>query len=163
MVGLTVAYQYQTINELYVFSSTLSSRLYKIKEKGYLFRFIYIVVVAATAFLFPVQKDRDETKKWMYTFTTIILAAALLVGFTPVSSIYNLIIFPIVWIGYTLMVVYTIPYFLTPHIESDKSIFGISDEESDFYFRLETQDGVLRIHKPQQNICLLYTSPSPRD
>ena len=154
MVGLTVAYQYQTINELYVFSSTLSSRLYKIIEKGYLFRFIYIVVVAATAFLFPVQKDRDETKKWMYTFTTIILAAALLVGFTPVSSIYNLIIFPIVWIGYTLMVVYTIPYFLTLHIESDKSIFGISDEESDFYFRLETQDGVLRIHKPQQNIYI---------
>ena len=95
VIGLTIAYQYQTINELYVFSSALSSRLYII-EKGYLFRFIYIVVVAATAFLFPVQKDRDETKKWMYTFTTIILAAALLVGFTPVSSIYNLIIFPIV-------------------------------------------------------------------
>ena len=56
MVGLTVAYQYQTINELYVFSSTLSSRLYKIIEKGYLFRFIYIVVVAATAFLFLYKK-----------------------------------------------------------------------------------------------------------
>ena len=63
MVGLTAAYQYQTINELYVFSSTLSSRLYKIIEKGYLFRFIYIVVVAATAFLFLKQLSKEKARE----------------------------------------------------------------------------------------------------
>lgn len=154
IIGLAIAYQYIYINNLYVINDSIANRLTKVVDKGILFRFIYIILIGATACLFPSQRRRDETKKWMNVSITFILAVALFIGFTPDNAFYNLYIFPIVWVGYTIMIISTMPYFITSRVQSDKDIFGISDQTSDFYFELQTQEGKLTIHKPQQNIYI---------
>lgn len=45
-------------------------------------------------------------------------------------------------------------FYLKRHVVSDKSIFGVSHEKSEFYFDFETVEGNLRIHKPQQNLYI---------
>lgn len=119
-----------------------------------MFRFLYVVLLAGLAFLFPVQKRRDESLKYVYTATTLVLAIALILGFSNVLSWYNLLVFPIVFIGFTILVIQTAGFYLKRHVVSDKSIFGISHEKSEFYFDFETVEGNLRIHKPQQNLYI---------
>ncbi|MDR1368800.1 MAG: type IV secretion system DNA-binding domain-containing protein [Dysgonamonadaceae bacterium] len=153
IVGLSIAYQYIVINDLYVINAGITVRLAKIMQKAILFRFLYIILVAASAFLFPRQKRRDD-KKWMYTMLALVFAAALFAGFTRESYFYNLYVFPFVFIGYTICAVYAIPYFMPGNMQSDKDIFGVSDQSSDFYFVLQTDNGQLTVHKPQQNIYI---------
>lgn len=52
------------------------------------------------------------------------------------------------------MVIQTVGFFLKRHVVSEKSIFGISHETSDFYFSFETANGPLVVHKPQQNMYI---------
>lgn len=75
-------------------------------------------------------------------------------GFSNVFSWYNLFVFPLVFVGFTILVIQTVGFFLKRHVVSEKSIFGISHETSDFYFCFETIAGSLIVHKPQQNIYI---------
>lgn len=81
-------------------------------------------------------------------------ATILVVGFSELSNWYNLFVFPVIFIAYTLLIIKTMPYFFRRHVKSDESIFGLSNVESSFYFRFETANGPLTIHKPQQNIYI---------
>ena len=85
---------------------------------------------------------------------TLVTASMLVVGFSRLSAWYNLFVFPILFVAYTLIVIKTLPYFIRRHAQSDDSIFGLSREESAFYFRFETASGPLVIHKPQQNVYI---------
>ncbi len=126
----------------------------RLMEKDILFRFLYVILIGGLAFLFPVGKVKDENKKWVYTSMTLVTASMLVVGFSRLSAWYNLFVFPILFVAYTLLVIKTLPYFIRRHAQSDDSIFGLSREESAFYFRFETASGPLVIHKPQQNVYI---------
>ncbi len=154
IIGGAVAFQWVLVNEIYSPSPAVLLQFEKLLRKAIMFRFIYVILVTGLAFLFPIQKRKDEAKKWIYTSTTLILATALILGFSNVLSWYNLFIFPIVFIGFTILVIQTVGFFLKHHVVSEKSIFGISHEQSDFYFNFETVDGTLIVHKPQQNIYI---------
>lgn len=152
--GGIVTFQWLLVADLCSPNPTILLQLGKLLRKAMMLRFIYVILVTSLAFLYPTQQRKDESLKWIYTATTMILAAALVFGFSHVLSWYNLFIFPIVFIGFTLMVIQTAGFFLKRHVTSDKSIFGISREKSDFYLEFETNDGCLCIHKPQQNIFI---------
>ena len=126
----------------------------RLMEKDALFRFLYVILIGGLAFLFPVGKVKDENKKWVYTSMTLVSASMLVIGFSRLSAWYNLFVFPTVFVAYTLLVIKTLPYFIRRHAQSDDSIFGLSREESAFYFRFETTSGPLVIHKPQQNVYI---------
>lgn len=126
----------------------------KADGKDALFRFLYVILIGGLAFLFPVGKVKDENKKWVYTSMTLVSASMLVIGFSRLSAWYNLFVFPTVFVAYTLLVIKTLPYFIRRHAQSDDSIFGLSREESAFYFRFETTSGPLVIHKPQQNVYI---------
>lgn len=72
-------------------------------------------------------------------------ATILVVGFSELSNWYNLFVFPVIFIAYTLLIIKTMPYFFRRHVKSDESIFGLSNVESSFYFRFETANGPLTI------------------
>lgn len=154
IIGGVVVFQWVLVNEIYSPAPAVMLQFEKLLRKAIMFRFIYVVLITGLAFLFPVQKRRDESLKWIYTTTTLILAVALVLGFSNVLSWYNLFIFPIVFIGFTVMVIQTVGFFLKRHVVSEKSIFGISHETSDFYFSFETANGPLVVHKPQQNMYI---------
>lgn len=155
IMGGVIIFQWVLVNDLCSPSPSVLLLLEKFLRKAIMFRFLYVVLITGLAFLFPVQKRKDESLKWVYTTTTLILAIALILGFSNVLSWYNLLVFPIVFVGFTILVIQTAGFFLKRHVTSEKSIFGISHEESDFYFDFETvDDGHLRIHKPQQNIWI---------
>lgn len=153
LIGTAVLFQWAIVTGLYapLRNPAMWERL---MEKDALFRFLYVILIGGLAFLFPVGKVKDENKKWGYTSMTLVSASMLVIGFSRLSAWYNLFVFPTVFVAYTLLVIKTLPYFIRRHAQSDDSIFGLSREESAFYFRFETASGPLVIHKPQQNVYI---------
>lgn len=153
LIGTAVLFQWAIVTGLYtpLRNPAMWERL---MEKDILFRFLYVILIGGLAFLFPVGKVKDENKKWVYTSITLVTASMLVIGFSQLSAWYNLFVFPILFVAYTLIVIKTLPYFIRRHAQSDDSIFGLSREESAFYFRFETASGPLVIHKPQQNVYI---------
>ena len=128
IIGGVIIFQWVLVNDLCSPSPAVLLQLGKFLRKAIMFRFLYVVLLAGLAFLFPVQKRRDESLKYVYTATTLVLAIALILGFSNVLSWYNLLVFPIVFIGFTILVIQTAGFYLKRHVVSDKSIFGISHE-----------------------------------
>ena len=155
IIGGVIIFQWVLVNDLCSPSPAVLLQLGKFLRKAIMFRFLYVVLLAGLAFLFPVQKRRDESLKYVYTATTLVLAIALILGFSNVLSWYNLLVFPIVFIGFTILVIQTAGFYLKRHVVSDKSIFGISHEKSEFYFDFETVEGNLRIHKATTKFFIL--------
>lgn len=153
LIGIAVLFQWAIVNGLYV-PVRNQAMWEKLLVKGIMFRFLYVILIAGLAFLFPYKKPDDESKKWFYTSLTLMTATILVVGFSELSNWYNLFVFPVIFIAYTLLIIKTMPYFFRRHVKSDESIFGLSNVESSFYFRFETANGPLTIHKPQQNIYI---------
>ena len=145
LIGTAVLFQWAIVTGLYtpLRNPAMWERL---MEKDILFRFLYVILIGGLAFLFPVGKVKDENKKWVYTSITLVTASMLVIGFSQLSAWYNLFVFPILFVAYTLIVIKTLPYFIRRHAQSDDSIFGLSREESAFYFRFETASGPLVIH-----------------
>ena len=153
LIGTAVLFQWAIVTGLYapLRNPAMWERL---MEKDALFRFLYVILIGGLAFLFPVGKVKDENKKWVYTSMTLVSASMLVIGFSRLSAWYNLFVFPTVFVAYTLLVIKTLPYFIRRHAQSDDSIFGLSREESAFYFRFEITSAPLVIHKPQQNVYI---------
>lgn len=154
IIGGMITFQWLLVTDLCSPSVAVLLQLSKLLRKAMMFRFVYVILVTSLAFLFPLQKRRDESQKWVFTAITLILATGLVLGFTPALDWYNLFIFPIVCIGFTIMVIQTAGFFLKRHVTSEKSIFGISHEKSPFFFEFGTDNGKLIISKPQQNVYL---------
>lgn len=155
IMGGIIVFQWLLVNDLCSPSSFVLSRLEKIVRKAMMIRLIYVIVISGLAFLFPkAHRREDESFKVLYTVLTLLFATALVLGFSQSFTGYNLVVFPIVFIGFTLLVVKTAGYYMKRHVVSDKSIFGVSHEKSSFFFEFETDDGTLIIHKPQQNIYI---------
>ncbi len=142
LIGTAVLFQWAIVTGLYapLRNPAMWERL---MEKDILFRFLYVILIGGLAFLFPVGKVKDENKKWVYTSMTLVSASMLVIGFSRLSAWYNLFVFPILFVAYTLIVIKTLPYFIRRHAQSDDSIFGLSREESAFYFRFESASGPL--------------------
>lgn len=154
LLGMAVIGQWLIVTDICQLNESVLSRFDKFLEKGIMFRFLYVITVAGLAFLFPIRNKFDESLKWIYVCCTLILASALILGYSKLFWWYNLIVFPTVFIAYTILVIKTMPFFIKRHVSSDSSIFGLSNEQSEFFFKLETLEGPLTIHKPQQNIWI---------
>lgn len=149
-----IIFQWLLVNDIYSPGTAVLLQLEKLLRAAMMLRFLYVVAVIGLAFLYPSQKNRDKSLKWVYTTITLILAAVLILGFSSVLRWYNLLLFPIVFISFTIMTIATVGFFFKRHVIPDDKIFGISNKESTFYFEFETEDALLVIHKPQQNIYL---------
>lgn len=154
VIGASIIMQWILVNNLYTPSPSMLLKFEKLVRKATMLRFLYVLLVAGLAFLYPTQQKKDESSKWVYLTITLISAAALILGFSNIFDWYNLFIFPIVFIGYTLLVVRTIGFFYKRHVVSDNSIFGISHIKSNFFFEFSTKEGTLIVNKPQQNIYI---------
>lgn len=155
IMGGVVVFQWLLVNDLCSPSSFVLLRLEKILRKAMMVRFIYVIVITGLAFLFPtVSLKKDEALKGAYTALTLVLATILVMGFSRILGWYNLIIFPIVFILFTVIVAKTAGFYAKRHVASEKSIFGISAEKTLFYFTFDTVGGMLVVHKPQQNIYI---------
>ena len=155
ILGGVVVFQWLLVNDLCSPSSYVLLRLEKILRKAMMIRFIYVLVITGLAFLYPSRNiKKDESLKGAYTALTLLLATVLVLGFSRAFAWYNLIIFPIVFILFTVVVVKTAGFYMKWHVLSDKSIFGLSLKKSKFFLEFETADGPIRIHRPQQNIYI---------
>ena len=146
LIGTAVLFQWAIVTGLYapLRNPAMWERL---MEKDALFRFLYVILIGGLAFLFPVGKVKDENKKWVYTSMTLVSASMLVIGFSRLSAWYNLFVFPTVFVAYTLLVIKTLPYFIRRHAQSDDSIFGLSREESAFYFSASSVSSVVNRKK----------------
>ena len=155
IMGGIVIFQWLLVNELYSPDTAVLLRLEKVLRKALMVRFIYVIVIAGLAFLFPsTNVNKDESLKGAYTAITLLLATVLVTGFSRTFAWYNLIVFPVVFILFTLIAAKTAGFYAKHRVESEKTIFGISSEKTLFYFTFETEDGTLVVHKPQQNIYI---------
>lgn len=146
--------QYIVINKL---SESVPMTHFFLKLRPWWFvRVVYCLLVAITVYL---QNNRTRRLNWVYEninyfiLLTFALGILLTAGFTK-FYVYNLIVWPILFLAYTVVCVLTIMCLRKGQLSSDKSIFGCSCEESDFYFDFATEEGTLRMHKPQQNFWL---------
>ena len=122
-------------------------------DKQLLFRFLYVILIAGLAFLFPYRKPGPEDRKWFYTSLTLLAATALVAGFSQVIRWYNLFssrsfcrLHPACHQDVTL--------FLPPEGGLRFKYLRIEQRDISFLLRLETAEGPLVIHKPQQNIYI---------
>lgn len=124
----------------------------------WLIRLIYEILIILVVYLAPGKRSKwvNENINYMYIMM-FILAGGLLIGFSGMSF-YDLIIFPVVLVSYTIVAILVISNLSAHKLTSDDSIFGLSNEENierpDFYFTFETDKGTLKVHKPQQNIYI---------
>ncbi len=119
-----------------------------------LVRLLYVLLIVFMLYLTPAKKIKWVEENLNLCIVVMFLFGVLLVlGFTSVS-IYNLLIFPLVFLLYTYFAIVVISSLSKGKLRDDKSIFGVSCVDSDFYFDFETEQGTLRIHKPQQNIWI---------
>lgn len=128
--------------------------LLRILEKDFVCRFAYIILAAVLSFIFPIPQKGGGSEKWLVVGITMSLATLLFIGFLPFGYFYNLFLFPSVFIAYTLCIVRCASFFRKSSLQSEKTIFGVSRISSSFFFEFKTEKGVLRIHKPQQNIYI---------
>ena len=149
-----ILFQWVIVNDLYLPSYSVLSLFGRFIHKAMLFRLLYVLLVISSVMLYPPRQRVDKTKKWIYLSVNIFLGILLVLGFSKFFELYNLIIFPIVYIMFTLLVPRTASFFIQRHVVSDKGIFGVSNKLSDFYFEFETTEGLLRVHKPQQNFYI---------
>lgn len=155
MMGIMVVGQWLLVTMLYMPSSQTVIELFrKLLQKDLFFRLLYVVLVVCCSVLFPLSKRPNEKYKWYYIYFSVLLGIAITLGFSRIYDWYNWIVYPAIFVTYTLMIPRTSAYFVTKHVKSDESIFGITNEKSDFYFEFETEEGPVSIHKPQQNIWI---------
>jgi hypothetical protein len=127
--------------------------LSKFHSKIVLIRFFFVAVYALSIWMMPARvRIKDETTKYILLLSAVILGILIILGTISVG-IYDVIIYPLIFFGYLLLAVLAISAFKSK-VFSDDSIFGISCEDSDFFFEFNTEGGLLRIHKPQQNIWI---------
>jgi hypothetical protein len=150
ILAIFITFQWLAVNDLYTITAT---SLLKLFEKDQLGRFIYIILIITLAFLFPKRVKKNDFYKWVYLATSCVLGLALIVGFSHLYF-YNLVVFPMVFIAYTILAITTVGYFKSDNVVSDKTIFGLNNERSEFYFTFQTVEGEFSVHKPQQNIYI---------
>ena len=63
LIGIAVLFQWAIVNGLYV-PVRNQAMWEKLLVKGIMFRFLYVILIAGLAFLFPYKKPDDESKKW---------------------------------------------------------------------------------------------------
>lgn len=155
IIGGMIIFQWILVNDLCSPSSFVLSRSEKILRKAMMVRFIYVIVIIGLAFLFSNGSiNKEENLKALYTALSLLLGTLLVLGFNKMLPLYNLIIFPIVFILFTIIVTKTARFYTKHSISSEKTIFGISSEKTLFYFTFDTEGGMLVVHKPQQNIYI---------
>lgn len=127
----------------------------KLAPRATLLRLMYVLLVGLSAYLAPVRikNKKSEYDKLFYNITMILLGGLIVLGFSE-ALVYNQIFYPIIFIAYIPIAVKAISLLRTTNLKNDDSIFGVSKEESSFYFEFGTDEGMLRIHKPQQNIYI---------
>ena len=106
-----IIFQWLLVNDIYSPGTAVLLQLEKLLRAAMMLRFLYVVAVIGLAFLYPSQKNRDKSLKWVYTTITLILAAVLILGFSSVLRWYNLLLFPIVFISFTIMTIATVGFF----------------------------------------------------
>lgn len=124
-------------------------------RNGMVMRFLFVALFGLFIWLIPSRvRVKDETTKNILLITMLILGLIIIVGCIGIE-IYDLIIFPIIFIAYMVVSVYAISSMRKTRL-SNENIFGISCvcKSNDFYFEFNTDQGLLRIHKPQQNIYI---------
>lgn len=129
----------------------------KFKSEWFI-RLLYAIMVILTAYLTPGKRNQWVAENINYMFVLMfILAAGFLIGFSGIKY-YDLFFFPIVFAAYTIVAFIVISNITDHRVKADKSIFGVSNEKNierpDFYFTFETDQGTLKVHKPQQNIYI---------
>ena len=85
LIGIAVLFQWAIVTELYT-PQRNPSAWEKLMEKDILFRFLYVILIGGLAFLFPVGKVKDASRKWLYTSLTLVTATMLVVGFSRLSD-----------------------------------------------------------------------------
>lgn len=127
--------------------------LNKINRRSALIRLIFVVLVILFTWLSPIKvRIKDEYIKNSLLIVMFILAVLIIMGCIQ-FYLYDLFVYPIIYLSYMPVVLYAISS-LRNKYHKDETIFGISNEESDFYFNFTTEDGELTIHKPQQNLWI---------
>ena len=75
LIGMAVLFQWAIINRFY--EPEMQGIWGKLMDKQLLFRFLYVILIAGLAFLFPYRKPGPEDRKWFYTSLTLLAATAL--------------------------------------------------------------------------------------
>lgn len=155
MMGIVVLGQWMLVTALFVPTNhTVIELCCKLLQKDILFRLLYVLLVICSSALFPLSKRPDEKYKWHYISSSVLSGLAIILGFSRMYDLYNWVFYPVIFIVYTILVPRTSAFFVTKHVKSEESIFGVTNEKSDFYFEFETEEGPITIHKPQQNVWI---------
>ncbi|MDR0603556.1 MAG: type IV secretory system conjugative DNA transfer family protein [Bacteroidales bacterium] len=125
----------------------------KIASKGITMRFLFVASYAGFILVAPANvRIKDEKTKYILFVNTLLLALIFILGCISID-VYDLIIYPGIFILYLFVSVYAISAFKRKSFKTE-SIFGITNEKSDFYFTFGTDQGDLTIHKPQQGVYI---------
>lgn len=153
IIAILAAVEYSYCNGLFHPNERLMPFVAKTAHSGTKIRLLYVIAIPAIGMIFPPLKRKQE--KWSCLATAFLLGCALIAGYTEKIIWYNLYAMPLIFTAYTITAVRVVGMFLSKTMQDEQSIFGLSNESSEFFFEFKTSDNhMLRIHKPQQNIYI---------
>jgi hypothetical protein len=136
-------------------SDKLLIGLRKIHKTIYLIRAIYVCVLYFyIAVMPPIRtKGDNDMVKAMFILTSALLSCLLVFG-PALTYYYNVFIYPLV-VGFHLpFAAFAIASMRKGRLKNEKFFDGVNSKESDFYFQFNCEDGMLTVHKPQQNLWI---------
>lgn len=154
---LVIALHFLAINDIFSFKQF---NILSLKHKGILvIRFIFFVSLGLLIYLTPVRIFKGDPPLrvklyWLAAFTFFFFFSLL--GYTR-FSFYNLFIYPIVFFAAQITLIFSLSLFSKKVLKEDRFFKGVSclpPDVPDFFFDLQTDEGILRIHKPAENIFI---------
>lgn len=152
IIAFFTVMEYCCVCGMYAPGERMMTHLAKILQNGIKLRFLYVLIIPVVGFIFPSLRKKEDIVPTIVT--AFVSGIIFIVGYNGLAW-YNMFVMPAVFMIYTITAVKLAAFFTGKALQDEKSIFGISCEESEFFFEFEESEGkVLRIHKPQQNIYI---------
>jgi len=114
----------------------------------------YTVLLIFYFALMPRLKMRGTNSERLIFVSISFLLSFFIILSTWLPFLYSVYIFPIILCLHIPFTAFAVSAMRKGFLKDEQFFDGISNEESDFYFKFGTADGELTIHKPQQNIWI---------
>ena len=131
IIAFFTVMEYCCVCGMYAPGERMMTHLAKILQNGIKLRFLYVLIIPVVGFIFPSLRKKEDIVPTLVT--AFVSGIIFIVGYNGLAW-YNMFVMPAVFMIYTVTAVKLAAFFTGKALQDEKSIFGISCEESEFFF-----------------------------
>ncbi len=128
----------------------------KLRGKSLFLRGLFVFISAVSCYFMPGRKLRrsmTENSRLFFLISAFLLTFFLILGPSE-NPFYNKYVYITVILFQLPCLALGILSIFGNTLKNEKFFKGVSDKKSDFFFEFKTDNGILRIHSPQQGVWI---------